>query len=282
MSATATRLRRFAVATAAIAVTAGGGAILFPPSVSANDRAGGPAVESVRQMINDPKAIIPSRSVQESALISASSANPLDILVVGGGATGCGVALDAATRGLRVGLVEREDFSSGTSSRSTKLIHGGVRYLEKAVFNLDYGQLKLVFHALEERKQVIENAPHLCHALPCMTPCFDWFEVVYYWMGLKLYDLVAGRRLLHLSRYYSAQESIELFPTLARKGNNKNLRGTVVYYDGQMNDSRLNVGLACTAALAGAAVLNHAEVVSFLKDEATGRIIGARIRNNLS
>ncbi|GMI78791.1 SUGAR-DEPENDENT 6 [Hibiscus trionum] len=281
MSATATRLRR--LATAAVAVTACGGAVLLTPSVSSNDRANGhPTVEALRRTISDPSAVIPSRAAQESALIGAKSSNPLDILVVGGGATGCGVALDATTRGLRVGLVEREDFSSGTSSRSTKLIHGGVRYLEKAVFNLDYGQLKLVFHALEERKQVIENAPHLCHALPCMTPCFDWFEVVYFWMGLKMYDLVAGKRLLHLSRYYSAQESIELFPTLAKKGNNKSLRGTVVYYDGQMNDSRLNVGLACTAALAGAAVLNHAEVVSFIKDEDTQRVIGARIRDNLS
>ncbi|XP_022765447.1 glycerol-3-phosphate dehydrogenase SDP6, mitochondrial-like [Durio zibethinus] len=284
MSAAATRLRRLATAaTAAVAVTACGGAILLTPSVASNDPAGGSAtIQSVRRTINNPSAVVPSRTVQESSLISATSANPVDILVVGGGATGCGVALDAATRGLRVGLVEREDFSSGTSSRSTKLIHGGVRYLEKALFNLDRGQLKLVFHALEERKQVIENAPHLCHALPCMTPCFNWFEVVYYWMGLKMYDLVAGRHLLHLSRYYSAQESVELFPTLARKGNDKSLRGTVVYYDGQMNDSRLNVGLACTAALAGAAVLNHAEVVSFLKDEDTQRIIGARIRDNLS
>ncbi|XP_040970556.1 glycerol-3-phosphate dehydrogenase SDP6, mitochondrial isoform X1 [Gossypium hirsutum] len=280
MSASATRLRR--LASVAVAVTACGGAVLLTPPVSSNDRASGhPTVESLRQIINDPSAVVPSRTLQESALIGTKS-GPLDILVVGGGATGCGVALDAATRGLRVGLVEREDFSSGTSSRSTKLIHGGVRYLEKAVFGLDYGQLKLVFHALEERKQVIENAPHLCHALPCMTPCFDWFEVVYYWMGLKMYDLVAGRRLLHFSRYYSAQESVELFPTLASKGKGKSLRGTVVYYDGQMNDSRLNVGLACTAALAGAAVLNHAEVVSFLKDEGTQRIIGARIRDNLS
>ena len=115
-----------------------------------------------------------------------------------------------------------------------------------------------------------------------MTPCFDWFEAMYYWMGLKMYDLVAGAHLLHLSRYYSAQESSELFPTLAREGKGRSLRGTVVYYDGQMNDSRLNVGLAVTAALAGAAVLNHAEVISFLKDDADGRIIGARIRDNLS
>ncbi|CAN6710583.1 unnamed protein product [Malus baccata var. baccata] len=279
--ATAIHLRRLGAA--AVVATAASGAFHLQPSLSASDRGtGSSSLGAVRQRISDPNAVVPSRASQEAALIGASAANPLDILVIGGGATGCGVALDATTRGLRVGLVEREDFSSGTSSRSTKLIHGGVRYLEKAVFNLDYGQLKLVFHALEERKQVIDNAPHLCHALPCMTPCFDWFEVVYYWMGLKMYDLVAALRLLHVSRYYSAQESVELFPTLARKGNNKSLKGTVVYYDGQMNDARLNVGLACTAALAGAAVLNHAEVVDLLKDEASNRTIGARIRDNLS
>ncbi|KAL0900474.1 hypothetical protein Bca101_084435 [Brassica carinata] len=279
----ASSFRRLAVGAAVIAAASTGAVYLSPSSVASSDRGGGgPVLDSLRRRIGDPSASVPSRSAQESALIGASASDPLDVLVIGGGATGSGVALDAATRGLRVGLVEREDFSSGTSSRSTKLIHGGVRYLEKAVFNLDYGQLKLVFHALEERKQLIENAPHLCHALPCMTPCFDWFEVVYFWMGLKMYDLVAGPRLLHLSRYYSAQESAELFPTLARKGKDRSLRGTVVYYDGQMNDSRLNVGLACTAALAGAAVLNHAEVVSLITDDATKRIVGARVRNNLT
>ncbi|XP_020233551.1 glycerol-3-phosphate dehydrogenase SDP6, mitochondrial isoform X4 [Cajanus cajan] len=278
-----TRLRRLGTAVGAAVATAYGGAILLPPLVSANDSGGGRShLAAVREKIHDPFAVVPAREVQRSALVGASAANPLDILVIGGGATGSGVALDAVTRGLRVGLVEREDFSSGTSSRSTKLIHGGVRYLEKAVFKLDYGQLKLVFHALEERKQVIDNAPHLCHALPCMTPCFDWFEVFYYWIGLKMYDLVAGARLLHLSRYYSAKESVELFPTLAKEGKGRSLRGTVVYYDGQMNDARLNVGLACTAALAGAVVLNHAEVVSLLKDDAGERIIGVRIKDNLT
>ncbi|CAL9069202.1 glycerol-3-phosphate dehydrogenase SDP6, mitochondrial-like [Musa acuminata AAA Group] len=278
--ATASRLRGLGAVLVASGATWAAVALVQPPA-SASDR--GPAgLDAARRRIADPAAAIPPREVQESALIGTSVINPLDVLVIGGGATGCGVALDAATRGLRVGLVEREDFSSGTSSRSTKLIHGGVRYLEKAVFNLDYGQLKLVFHALRERKQVIENAPHLCQALPCMTPCFEWFEAVYYWMGLKLYDLVAGRRMLHLSRYYSANESVELFPTLSRKGHNGSLKGTVVYYDGQMNDSRLNVGLACSAALVGATVLNHAEVISLIKDDFGERIIGARIRDQLS
>ncbi|KAL8257751.1 hypothetical protein R6Q59_029792 [Mikania micrantha] len=278
------RARRVGLTAATLAVAAGGSYVaLRDPYVSSNDRnAGGTALETFRRKITDPAAVVPSRALQKSSLIAADTSNPLDILVVGGGATGCGVALDAVTRGLRVGLVERDDFSAGTSSRSTKLIHGGVRYLEKAVFSLDYGQLKLVFHALEERKQVIDNAPHLCHALPCMTPCFSWFDAVYYWVGLKMYDLVAGRHLLHLSRYYSAQESTELFPTLARKGKDRSLKGTVVYYDGQMNDSRVNVGLACTAALAGASVLNHAEVISLIKEDGGERIIGARIRDNLS
>ncbi|KAI3843776.1 hypothetical protein MKX03_017973 [Papaver bracteatum] len=281
--ATATRLRGFgAAAMVAVVGTYGVMKLREPILIAENDKGGSNTIMDVKKRIADTNMVIPSRQFQENALMGSSIKNPLDVLVVGGGATGCGVALDAASRGLRVGLVEREDFSSGTSSRSTKLIHGGVRYLEKAFFNFDYGQLKLVFHALEERKQVIQNAPHLCHALPCMTPCFDWFDVVYYWIGLKMYDLVAGRKLLHLSRYYSAKESVELFPTLANKGNDKSLKGTVVYYDGQMNDARLNVGLACTAALAGAAVLNHAEVVSFVKDEASERIIGAKIRDNLS
>ncbi|CAH9130014.1 unnamed protein product [Cuscuta epithymum] len=276
---TAIRLRRLG----AIAALSGGAYTLIrDPSFSSNDHGTNSAFDAVQRKITDPFAVLPRRADQEAALIGTSAANPLDILVVGGGATGSGVALDASTRGLRVGLVEREDFASGTSSRSTKLIHGGVRYLEKAVFNLDYGQLKLVFHALEERKQIIDNAPHLCHALPCMTPCFDWFETIYYWAGLKMYDLVAGRRLLHMSRYYSAKESLDLFPTLARNVKDRTLKGTVVYYDGQMNDSRLNVSIALSAAIAGAAVLNHAEVVSFLKDQDSGRIIGAHIRDNLS
>lgn len=125
--ATSIRLRRLGATAVTFAVATGGGYLtLRDPSVSASDRGGGPpALDSIRSKIGDPFAVVPSRAVQESALIGSSPVNPLDILVIGGGATGCGVALDAATRGLRVGLVERDDFSSGTSSRSTKLIHGG-------------------------------------------------------------------------------------------------------------------------------------------------------------
>eukprot|EP00249_Psilotum_nudum_P023306 c28824_g3_i1 orf=418-2373(-) len=240
------------------------------------------ALETVKQRLLMTDGRVPPRLVQQAALCGSSTASPFDILVIGGGGTGCGVALDAATRGLRVALVERDDFAAGTSSRSTKLVHGGVRYLEKAVFHLDTGQLKLVFHALEERANILRNAPHLCSALPMMTPCYEYWEIPYFWAGLKLYDLVAGRHLLHLSRFYSANESKALFPTLAEDGHGKSLKGAVVYYDGQFNDSRFNVALACTAALAGAAVLNHAEAIAFNKDEFTDRITGARVHDHVT
>lgn len=137
--ATGIRLRRLAaVATATAAAAA---CTALTPSVASNDRAGEPALEAIRRKVSDPAAAVPPRAVQEAALAGASSASPLDILVIGGGATGCGVALDAAARGLRVGLVERDDFSSGTSSRSTKLIHGGMnldleRYICSSIFEL--------------------------------------------------------------------------------------------------------------------------------------------------
>lgn len=243
----------------------------------------GEAATAIAQQMASTDWKVPHRTVQEMRLRGTTAATPLDILVIGGGATGSGVALDAVTRGLRVGLVERDDFAAGTSSRSTKLVHGGVRYLEKAFWKLDYGQLKLVFHALEERAGILQNAPHLCKPLPTMTPCYEWWELPYYWFGLKAYDLVAGTRMLHISRYFSKKESMEAFPTLSvTNSNHKTLKGTVVYYDGQMNDSRLNVAIACTAALAGAAVLNHAEAVSLKKDPKTGTVVGARVRNNLT
>ena len=198
---------------------------------------------------------------------------PFDILIIGGGATGAGAALDAATRGLRVALVEGEDFASGTSSRSTKLVHGGVRYLEKAVFQLDPGQLKLVFEALRERRTLLRNAPHLAWPLPIATPCYKAWEVPYYWAGMKAYDLVAlvGGGSLEMSTFLTAKETLEAFPNIAVTRSDDDarsrLKGAVVYRDGQFDDARLAVALAATASAAGATVANHARVERLLFDE---------------
>lgn len=162
-------------------------------------------------------------------------------------------------------------------------MHGGVRYLEKAFKNLDYGQLKLVFEALHERSQLLTNAPYLSNALPIMTPCYKWWEVPYYWAGLKLYDVVAaGKSVGGLSHYVSPSQSLASFPTLApQRQDGDSLKGTIVYYDGQFNDSRLAIVLACTAALAGATVVNHSEATRLIKDE-QGRVLGARVRDVLT
>ncbi|GJQ12781.1 hypothetical protein GpartN1_g4572.t1 [Galdieria partita] len=233
-----------------------------------------------------PLESVPSRQKQlESLRSSSQEQNSLDILVIGGGATGSGVALDAALRGLSVGLVERDDFASGTSSRSTKLIHGGVRYLEKAFFNLDPKQLGLVFEALHERAIMLKQAPHLTHPLPTILPCYQWWEVPFYWIGLKFYDAIAavGHGSLYLSKHYSSVEARRLFPTLSPlRADKKPLRGAIVYFDGQMNDARVNISVALTAALYGAAVANHTEVIGLLKNSQNGKVIGARVRDRLN
>lgn len=171
---------------------------------------------------------IPQR---KDAVRELSSRRQFDVLVIGGGATGTGCALDATTRGLSTALVEKEDFAAGTSSRSTKLVHGGVRYLEKAFKNLDYGQLKLVFEALHERRTILDIAPHLARSLPIMTPCYAWWEVPYYWMGMKLYDLIAGTRALSWSHFVPSGRAKSAFPTLNEKRggskDGKTLKGTV-------------------------------------------------------
>ncbi|KAI1071002.1 hypothetical protein LB507_010958 [Fusarium sp. FIESC RH6] len=200
-----------------------------------------------------------------------------DLLVIGGGATGTGIAVDAITRGLKVALVERDDFSSGTSSKSTKLVHGGVRYLEKAVWNLDYGQLQLVMEALRERKTFLNIAPHLSSSLPILLPLQKWWEAPYFWAGTKAYDLLAGSQGLESSYYMSKNKALEAFPKLRKE----NMVGALVYYDGQHNDSRMNVALAMTAAHYGGTVLNHVEVTGLEKD-ASGKINGATVRDVLA
>lgn len=203
--------------------------------------------------------------------------NEYDLLIIGGGATGTGIALDAVTRGLKVALVERDDFSSGTSSKSTKLVHGGVRYLEKAFWNLDYSQYELVREALRERKNFLYTAPHLSSWLPILLPLQKWWQAPYFWAGTKMYDLLAGGEGNPSSYYLSKSRAIEAFPLLKKD----NLVGALVYYDGQHNDSRMNMALATTAALYGATTVNHLEVTSLEKDS-NGRLCGARLHDRLS
>ncbi|EAL22149.1 hypothetical protein CNBC2870 [Cryptococcus deneoformans B-3501A] len=184
-----------------------------------------------------------------------------DLLIVGGGATGAGTALDAASRGLKVACVEREDFSSGTSSKSTKLVHGGVRYLQKAIFELDYEQWKLVKEALRERRIFLETAPHLSHMLPILLPIYTWWQLPYYYAGCKLYDFLAGKENMESAYWMGKGKALEAFPMLKKDG----LVGGVVYYDGQHNDSRMNISLVMTAVQHGAVVANYVEVTELHK-----------------
>lgn len=197
-----------------------------------------------------------------------------DLLVIGGGATGSGIALDAATRGLKVALVERDDFAAGTSSKSTKLVHGGVRYLEKAFWELDYNQYALVKEALRERKYFLDTAPHLSTWLPIMIPLQNWIQAPYFWAGTKLYDFLAGREGIETSYFLTKSKALDAFPMLKKE----NLVGALVYYDGAHNDSRMNVSIAATAALYSATVVNHMEVTSLTKDE-NGKLDGAVVRD---
>jgi len=216
----------------------------------------------------------PDREEQLARLRADDGA--FDLLVIGGGATGTGVALDAATRGLKVALVERGDFSSGTSSRSTKLIHGGVRYLEKAVKQFDRSQFNLVRDALHERAVLLRIAPHLSDPLPIVTPLYNWLEVPYYLTGLKLYDWLAGRSNLRPSRFVDAKEALQRFPMLKHQG----LRGGVLYYDGQFDDARMNVAIGLTAAREGAVVANYVAVEDLL--QRGGRVSGASLFDRLT
>ncbi|KAL6714820.1 mitochondrial glycerol-3-phosphate dehydrogenase [Lecanora helva] len=199
---------------------------------------------------------------------------PYDLLVIGGGATGSGIALDAATRGLKVAMVERDDFASGTSSKSTKLVHGGVRYLEKAVWELDYNQYKLVKEALRERKYFLDTAPHLSMWLPIMIPIQKWWQAPYFWAGTKFYDFLAGSEGIESSYFLTKSRAMDAFPMLRKD----NLFGALVYYDGAHNDSRMNVSLAMTAALYGSTVVNHIEVTGLEKDK-DGKVCGARVKD---
>lgn len=185
-----------------------------------------------------------------------------DIIVIGGGATGAGIALDASLRGLSVALFEQNDFAEGTSSRSTKLVHGGVRYLEAAVKRLDKAQYALVREGLKERKLFLQNASHLAHPIQLITPLYKWYEIPYIYAGLFLYDLISGKASLGRSRLMGAKKALSINPSINPKG----LKAAVSYYDGAFNDARMVIALLQSATANTATVHNHHKVVSLLKD----------------
>ncbi len=200
------------------------------------------------------------------ALDRLAATAEFDVLIIGGGATGLGIALDAAARGLAVVLLERDDFAKGTSSRSTKLVHGGVRYLAQ-------GNLTLVREALRERKYLLENAPHLARPLPFLMPVYGhkgrWLDVPFYGTGLRLYDLLAGKDGLGRTELLDASSTLKIMPGVRPDG----LAGAIRYWDGQFDDARLAIALARTAAAHGAVVLNHVPVTALLRAE--GLVRGA-------
>ncbi len=178
-----------------------------------------------------------------------------DIIIIGGGATGVGCAVDAAARGYDVLLLEQSDFGKGTSSRSTKLVHGGVRYLEQ-------GNISLVMEALKERGILKQNAPHLVKELAFIVPNYGWWEMPFYGLGLKIYNLLSGKYGFGKSQILSKKETLKRLPTIKKEG----LRGGVIYFDGQFDDTRLLINLVQTAHEQGATLLNYARVFQLTKD----------------
>jgi len=192
----------------------------------------------------------------------ADHPNPWDIIIIGGGSTGVGCALDAAARGYDVLLLEQNDFGKGTSSRSTKLIHGGVRYLAQ-------GNISLIREALRERAILLKNAPHVVRKQDFIVPCYSLRQKYYYGAGLKIYDLLAGSTRFRKAEFLSADQTIRRLPTAKREG----LKGGILYSDGQFDDTRLLIDIARTADANGAALLNHSRVTAFSKD-AQGTVTG--------
>lgn len=192
-----------------------------------------------------------------------------DIIIIGGGATGLGTAVDAAARGYKTLLLEQYDFAKGTSSRSTKLVHGGVRYLAQ-------GNIKLVIEALKERGLLLKNAPHVTSNLSFVLPCYSFWQKMYYGIGLMIYDVLAGRLGLGKTKIISIKKTTDYLPTI----NTKKLSGAIVYKDGQFDDARLAINLAQTAAEQGATVLNYCKVIELIK--AADKINGVVVQDVIS
>ncbi len=201
---------------------------------------------------------------REQSFAKLKAQTRFDVIVIGGGSTGLGVALDAAARGLSVALFESHDFASGTSSRSTKLVHGGVRYLAQ-------GHIPLVREALLERSRLLSNAPHVAEPLTFVMPSFKWWEKPFYGVGLKVYDALAGSHGLGNTEFLSTVETQQALPGVRSEG----LSGGVRYLDGQFNDSRLAIDIARTAASMGALMFNYCAVAELVHD--AGQVIGVRV-----
>ena len=200
-----------------------------------------------------------------------------DVCVIGGGATGSACALDAQLRGLKTVQLEARDFASGTSSASTKMAHGGVRYLEEAIRRLDPREFRVVTEALRERRHMLENAPFLAKIQMFLTPCYTWFDAAYFEIGLKLYDWISGGASLARSYFASREETLRLIPTL----NPERLVGGVVYADGQFDDARYYITLVKTFAESGGEPLNYARVVALEKDK-SGKLAAATVEDEIA
>jgi len=200
-----------------------------------------------------------------------------DLCVIGGGATGSACALDAQLRGIQTVLFEAGDFAGATSSAATKIIHGGVRYLEQAIKDADLQEYHVLVRALHERVRMLENAPHLTRRLEFLVPSYHWIDVAYLDVGLKIYDWLAGPGRISPSKYLSREETLLRMPELNPEG----LVGSVAYADGQFDDARYNIALVQTFALLGGRVLNHAKVTDFLRYP-SGRISGVRVTDQLT
>lgn len=204
--------------------------------------------------------------IREHILNTLRQSNPWDVIVIGGGATGLGTAVEAASRGFKTLLVEKYDFAKGTSSRSTKLVHGGVRYLAQ-------GNLSLVREALHERGLLRRNAPHLVKDLTFIVPGYAWWSQLYYGTGLKLYDLLSGRLSFGHSQFLNQQDTLVRVPTLQRKG----LRGGILYHDGQFDDARLAIALMLTLIDCGGVALNYAPVIDLIKTNE--KVTGVKVQD---
>uniref|UniRef100_A0A1B6D6V9 Glycerol-3-phosphate dehydrogenase n=1 Tax=Clastoptera arizonana TaxID=38151 RepID=A0A1B6D6V9_9HEMI len=230
---------------------------------------------------NDKKTHIPHKGKpnipSRNELLLSLQNEKFDILVIGGGATGTGCALDAASRGLKTALVEANDFASGTSSRSGKIINGGLIYFKKFLLSFNIDEYKIVKEILNERLHFFKVAPHLAKVQPIMIPIYHWWEAPYYWAGIKIYDVFSGSRKLKSSCYLTKKETLEIYPILKDKG----LFGSMVYFDGQIDDARLCISLALSAIRHGATVLNHVRCLSLIKDT-QGNLCGARLRDEVS